>query len=502
MNGVTDEKLDLLFPQPSPPPTSLSPQRWPGISVESTAALLAVLKDNHKKYHIFFNNMGFHNHITHRALALYALGASGPVIEGLYKLDGANQRPAFKSPEEVTTENFNAHLGDENYFEAYTTFFFKTLSEKGAAATLEEYIFSDKYNFISGGESTTQPEMLFRFVDGVLHPMIHAGYGLEFGLVGMLAEGLAMTAVHKTDVRSSILIPPTLFTSEIPNSINAATSHLASLVLNSTAANVTVKSEPRTGTHPFDVLARMLKDPRFPQGPRNFIGQFPDTLAAHAEEIRKYAEQWTIDLSKPGELDRKMEELIWTSSLMYGIGGWDKTSGFKADFFLMHLVTSSLFLPSVLPYLAPRSQALLMRAYFVSSLTWWVARGRPGFDIKEFFASTSALPTPPGETSSHSPTPNVPLPHAQTPNPWLPLLQSTIVHPNDHFAKIQRAFAHFGVIYGTCAAGYFKGTELEGAEHLDGSLFIRAAGLTSEKMGWTREGQEGHMWSFEGFYVQ
>lgn len=31
--------------------------------------------------------------------------------------------------------------------------------------------------------------MLNRFLAGVLHPIIHTGYGAEFGLPGMLVEG-------------------------------------------------------------------------------------------------------------------------------------------------------------------------------------------------------------------------------------------------------------------------------------------------------------------------
>ena len=32
-------------------------------------------------------------------------------------------------------------------------------------------------------------KMLSRFLAGVLHPLIHVGYGAEFGLLGMFAEG-------------------------------------------------------------------------------------------------------------------------------------------------------------------------------------------------------------------------------------------------------------------------------------------------------------------------
>lgn len=69
---------------------------------------------------------------------------------------------------------------------ALITFFAKAIEEKGASATLEEFIFSERYNFQPGRDADSQPEMLCRFVDAVMHPLIHCGHGVEFGLKGMI----------------------------------------------------------------------------------------------------------------------------------------------------------------------------------------------------------------------------------------------------------------------------------------------------------------------------
>ena len=53
---------------------------------------------------------------------------------------------------------------------------------------------------------------------------------------------------------------------------------------------------------------------------------------------------------------------------------------------------------------------------------------------------------------------------------------------------------------GARAAGDFAGTELEGAKRLDGTLFIRAAGLTANVIGWLKEGQKARDWDRSGFY--
>ncbi|KAI6011408.1 hypothetical protein PISMIDRAFT_16375 [Pisolithus microcarpus 441] len=103
--------------------------------------------------------------------------------------------------------------------------------------------------------------------------------------------------------------------------------------------------------------------------------------------------------------------------------------------------------------------------------------------------STSAQPTVPiSDGNSGSVFPK------EHPNPFLSVIQSSILNTNDHLPKIQRSFGHFSTIYGNRPADYHKGTELEGAELLDGSLFVRAALLTVNYMG------EANTWSISGFF--
>jgi hypothetical protein len=84
------------------------------------------------------------------------------------------------------------HTAEFNsYYSGYLAFFTNALLENGATATFEKYVFSQTANFDPAkvGDGQTQPGLLNRFVGGLLHPMIHVGYGLEFGLLGTLAEG-------------------------------------------------------------------------------------------------------------------------------------------------------------------------------------------------------------------------------------------------------------------------------------------------------------------------
>ncbi|KAG2065071.1 hypothetical protein BDR04DRAFT_1109131 [Suillus decipiens] len=458
-------ELDALFPTPSYPPHILAPSRYPGPSAETVEALIRVLKDNHTKHHIFFHDKPLHNHISHRALALYAIGASGSLIEEYYKQDSGRQRLAIAPPEAITEKNFIDHLGDNKYYFAYKAFFTKVLEEKGLSATLEEYIFSKKYNFIDGRDASAQPALLSRFLGSAFHAFIHVGYGAEMGIPGMVVEGLGMASVHEDE-----FLPPHLF--DPSGIVEKETDRLASLFLNAKTSAASSQLEQRPGNHAFSILAKIQQDPEFSQKEvKKYFKDLEGLMSTHGDTIWRYAEEWTIDVSQPGEIERKMEECIWTNAVIYTVGEWKEGKGFTADFIFMHLVTPTIFLPSLLPYLTQNSQVLLLRAYFASTLGWWIARGFPGLDIQGFVDATSRL----SESSE-----------AKATNEFLDIVQSAITHPNDHMSKLQRAFAHFSSIYGTRPKGYFKDTGLEGAEALDGSLFLRAARLTEE---FTNEGK-------------
>lgn len=58
---ATPEQLAALFPPPPlAPPVSFAPSKLVGITHESTESVLELLKTNHKKWHIFVNEMKFH----------------------------------------------------------------------------------------------------------------------------------------------------------------------------------------------------------------------------------------------------------------------------------------------------------------------------------------------------------------------------------------------------------------------------------------------------------
>jgi hypothetical protein len=245
------------------------------------------------------------------------------------------------------------------------------------------------------------------------------------------------------------------------------------------------------------------------------------TLTEHGSIIHDYVNMWKFDISTEGGIADAIEELSWANVLIYGVGGSSPDKSFNADFFLMHLVTSSLFLPSLMAYIDKfSSRRLLLMAYFTSALSVYVARGRPQLDIRSFYKSTENLlhkvPGPSTEPAPGTlPTPTSGL--AQTPNAWYPMIQTSIVHPNEHLCKAQRALAHHSSLYGTrkrgwcvppegrtvTAAQVVREEEAEdkvGLQELDGTVFGRVAMLTQNRLGWMREGEIAGGWDTEGFY--
>lgn len=166
----------------------------------------------------------------------------------------------------------------------------------------------------------------------------------------------------------------------------------------------------------------------------------------------------------------------------------------------MHLVTSAVLMPSLLGALKPASASLLLRIYFTASLVVYISRGRPPLPIADFYASTTASPSEPGPPP---PATDKALPPIAAPNPWTQIVQAALAHPDEHFCKLQRALVHFATLYGGSPKGQFAGMSndgLQGAETLDGTLFVRAAGLTADRLGWVRQGEVNEFWDLAGFF--
>ena len=131
-----------------------------------------------------------------------------------------------------------------------------------------------------------------------------------------LLLGLAQTAVHGPT--SSPVIPSSWFDESETGIVSWFTS----------AVGLTDKG-PKPDIHAFTILARVIADPALT--PLQFSEDefYQETVKIHGDNIVKYVNEWTLD----GDLDRKVEELLWTNALIYAVGGSEEEGTFNADFF-------------------------------------------------------------------------------------------------------------------------------------------------------------------------
>ncbi|KAG8924906.1 hypothetical protein FRC01_010912 [Tulasnella sp. 417] len=426
-----------FFPPPEQNSHKLAPRLWPGVSSESESQLANLLRINNEKHNIFINDIGFHNHLTHHLFAAYAMGCSPEpvrqILSAAFKLHEGYQKPPSQSPGEITEKNWTEHLGNRDYYNAYMHFYASQIDAHGPGNTLEKYVFSKEGNLTPEGKEG--PQMLHRFMSGLLHPMIHTGHWAEFGVPVMLAEGLAMAAT--TFLGSPQLFPPDFFDYDIQHS-------------GSVQSTLDPLNDPRsispstyTGVHSLDILHRMLQDPTLAAGKacQADSDRFRDTMSSSGDKIREYAKMWRVDSDR--EVPEKLEEVAWLVTLLYGLGGWRKGKPFRSDFFLLHLVTSSIFMSSFITHLSFPSQSALLRAQVSVILGWWVSQGRPSIPIEDYYSLDfdpsslvpKALQVLP-DKSAVGIGKGDGMTNLQS-NMWLAIIESCLNHPQEHLLKNQ-----------------------------------------------------------------
>lgn len=121
------------------------------LSPASLATVNQFLQENHDRYHPFFNDRGFHNHITHYLLASLSLGATPIQITRSFEQEKAIQRPQLPlKPDNVKRladpEFFRECMGNEEFYRDYLVYFQDEIKKKGPGAVVNEYVFSKQVN--------------------------------------------------------------------------------------------------------------------------------------------------------------------------------------------------------------------------------------------------------------------------------------------------------------------------------------------------------------------
>nr|XP_018263303.1 uncharacterized protein I303_04797 [Kwoniella dejecticola CBS 10117]OBR85461.1 hypothetical protein I303_04797 [Kwoniella dejecticola CBS 10117] len=499
------------------PPSTAEPSklfRYPGVTWESTQAVRGVLEENDRGYDIYESARFAHNHFPHSALTRYALGASPQLLRDTWAHDKPHLVPLDPNdpkrkheevkdvPEQIDQTNWGdrKNVGMKGAYARYLTFFHQEIAKYGSVETMNKYVFSPSANWQTWktpeGEEKEGPMMIDRLVGGVFHPFIHVGFGLEFNDKVTLAEGLAEAAIHSDELNHPVLTPE-----DIPDTEDCLTPNCA--------------REPRLGRSLLEIYSILLHSDKLSPAPYDESQTINDRIkfassGDKARLLRELAEEWSLtdaELSDDKDgWERKFEEVAILVTLL-ACGTGRKGKDLKIDFFLMHTLTSSIFIPSYMPVLSIPNRRLLLRAYVLVLLNTALARGRPSID-PQLIMSYDAFPVPPGSEKLMKPNKGDVIGRPEDKegrNPWLGIVESSLAYTDSHVPKAIRSLLHFATLYGATEPGCFIGSYLTGGQthetipgmaNVDGSVFVRGAGAIMQQMGWTREGQEKGEWEF------
>lgn len=258
---------------------------------------------------------------------------------------------------------------------------------------------------------------------------------------------------------------------------------------------------PSSGPSVLEILAEVYRSsilkPALPYDPDALLSARMRAVLADGrpEEIRRICSQLQINETLgDSEFDAKVEELIWAATLLMFSTGKEGRKP-RLDFFLMHLVTPSLFFKSYFSVLQnPAHKAKLIRAFVPSLILLTLARGRPIIkpELLMRYTDKPRPPLPPASLPqpSHTSLGN-PLEDNDY-NPWPNLASSALYAPDSHVLKTLRTLMYAAREYGDTPMGGAIGASLRGGgskeetikgiSKIDGTIFVRAAGMMMDYM--------------------
>ena len=282
------------------------------VSSESLREANRLLQMNHDKWHIFFREMTGHNHIVHSILSNLALGAKPNDIQRAYDDGVVIQRAIPEVDDEIADqlhdyEKLDDLVGNSNLYSTFLAFFQGEIDKHGWKQVVTNFVFS---------RTPLAEKMLVKMYEGMYHPLIHLGLGIEFEQPGIIAEALAQAASHPDGHINKLLLGSETVanTQDIPERPKS----LMELV-----------EEVRSKKTIYEAL-------RF----EDHWNRMSDGIMDRASgEFAPIAAQFRI---RPEDLERRTAEMISVDAYVAGASQRPGKKP-KIDFFLMHTVTSSIF---------------------------------------------------------------------------------------------------------------------------------------------------------------
>ena len=334
-------------------PATTGSYHVPDIKSQSCKIASDLLDKNHEKNHMYFNDDGFHNHIVHHLLTILALGATPEEIRKGFDNNNTyqrSQRPTKeRNVEEMSDrEQFKKFLGKQQYFTDFTNYFAREIERKDWQATLREHLFA--------GDEHAET-LLKRMYAGFYHPIIHLGFGVEFGQPAIIAEALAQAATHDSWITK--FLDPVTEAAKTASKSRSLVQLIQEAKQNEKLANAAHWSD-----------GNKVRD---------------GVLVRAGKEMIDLAAQWSV---KPDELDKKTAEMM--NAAIYFTGAAQRRDKVKKiDFYFMHCANSSIFFPvfAKQEWLSVEERCRLLEMKGRIDLAMYVSRRTPELlldEVKEY----------------------------------------------------------------------------------------------------------------------
>ncbi|KAG0306367.1 hypothetical protein BGZ99_001786, partial [Dissophora globulifera] len=275
----------------------------PEITDVAMETVTELLEENHRSHHCFFTDKSYHNHLVHGVLAGYSLGASPERLRAIYNTHAVEQRPIGTVQKTFTHANWKSDVGKREFYASYLEFFRHEVPKLGRVEAIVKYAFDT--------------DMISRTFSRAFHPLIHLGYGVDFGIDAIVAEGLAIMAVTSTMMAPFIVAPTTTVervTTKISNQLSA--------------------SEPSSSNTIVDILNALREDRELDDvtsySKSNKIMDVVRSKVA-ASKVQKFLSEWNIEETSQ-DIDLKTKELY--KACVLAVGGTGLHNGkVKQDFY-------------------------------------------------------------------------------------------------------------------------------------------------------------------------
>jgi len=174
--------------------------------------------------------------------------------------------------------------------------------------------------------------------------------------------------------------------------------------------------------------------------------------------LREYCQKWGVKESEQSVNDR-LKELYEACVMAFGATGQRPDSkNVRLDFFLMHGLTSVLFVKVLLKFVSLPNQVKLLRGHFATVLSYYISRGCP-----KFYPDLLINYEPEFKPKDES-------------NPWFDVIEKAFNCEDAHVIKVVRSL--------------MKADEEWGGG--DQNTFLKVAQLTVDHIHYPKD------WSFDG----